>query len=163
MATEVQVFKPSPGARLSRVEAQLVGQHLTGMIERNGVLDPKAVLVEARDEASPLHGFFTWDDNAAAEAFRLDEARRLIRSVRVVIQRSPEQSPLEVRAFVRVASEKKNTYLPVARVMSDDDMRKQLLAKALLELQAFRQRYATLSELAVLFDAMGSLPMGKTG
>ena len=160
---EETVFKPSPGARLSRTDAQIVGEILTGMVDINGGLDAHVVLDHAKDEASPLHKFFTWDDSLAAEAFRLGEAGRLIRSVRVVIQRSPEQIPLEVRAFVRIAQEKKGHYLPVARVMNDDDMRKQLLAKALLELQAFRQRYATLSELAVLFDAMQSLPLGKTG
>lgn len=160
---EVSVYKPAPGARLSGVDAQIVGQLLQGMVERDGVLDPRTVLSDARSEASPLHKFFTWDESAAAAAWRMEEARRLIRSVRVVIQRSPEQSPLEVRAFVRVMSEKKNNYLPVARVLNDEDMRAQLLAKALLELQAFRQRYATLSELAILFDAMHALPIAKTG
>ena len=51
-----------------------------------GLLRPAAVVEAARDESSPLHGAFCWDDTKAAELYRLDQAQRLIRSFRVKIE-----------------------------------------------------------------------------
>lgn len=48
-------------------------------LEEKGVLRPDAVVEDARDPASPLHSHFQWDDSKAAHAFRLEQARRLIR------------------------------------------------------------------------------------
>ena len=36
----------------------------------DGVLTPSAVVESARDEGSPLHDKFEWDDGVAAEAWR---------------------------------------------------------------------------------------------
>ena len=52
----------------------------------DGVLTPSAVVESARDEGSPLHDKFEWDDGVAAEAWRLEQARRLIRTVKVVVE-----------------------------------------------------------------------------
>jgi len=57
-------------------------------IERRckGRLTPDAVKHAARDPDHPLHSHFTWDDGEAAEKWRTEEARRLIRSVRYVVR-----------------------------------------------------------------------------
>jgi hypothetical protein len=49
----------------------------------NGELSPERVVQEARSGDSPLHEFFEWDDEKAAHAHRIQQARSLIRSVRV--------------------------------------------------------------------------------
>jgi hypothetical protein len=48
-------------------------------------LTPEAVVEAAKAEKHPLHRFFTWDDKKAAHAHRIDQARTLIRSVRLEI------------------------------------------------------------------------------
>ena len=53
--------------------------------DRQGRLDAQKVVKAARDEASALHSFFEWDDTEAAGKYRLDQARELIREVRVEI------------------------------------------------------------------------------
>jgi hypothetical protein len=50
-----------------------------------GILTPDAVVNDARDTSSPLHGYFTWDDTEAAKQFRLDQARTLIRNIKVEV------------------------------------------------------------------------------
>ena len=48
-------------------------------LEKNGRVDPVALINAARDASHPCHGDFTWDvDAAAAERWR-DQARALIR------------------------------------------------------------------------------------
>jgi len=61
-------------------------------IEQSGTLTPEAVLADAVDPSSPLHGEFEWDDAKAAHEQRLDRARAVIRSVRVVIHDSQRQA-----------------------------------------------------------------------
>ena len=54
-------------------------------LEENGKLDPKEVVDAARDTISPLHDYFEWDDDKAADAYRLEQARTLIRRVKIVV------------------------------------------------------------------------------
>lgn len=67
--------------------SDLVKQALQALADRNdGLLTPDAVVAAARPRDSALHSFFTWDNKVAADAHRLNEARTLIRSVRVDIK-----------------------------------------------------------------------------
>jgi len=54
-------------------------------LEHRGRLTAAAVVDSARDPQSPLHRYFEWDDTSAAESWRLEQARSLIRSVRVIV------------------------------------------------------------------------------
>jgi hypothetical protein len=62
-------------------EALLVLQGLA----RKGELTPERVVELARSRSSPLHEMFEWDDEVAAHAHRLQQARAIIRSVRVEV------------------------------------------------------------------------------
>jgi hypothetical protein len=48
-----------------------------------GTITPEQVVEAARDPRSALHHHFTWDNDAAAHAHRLNEARALIRTVKI--------------------------------------------------------------------------------
>lgn len=75
-------------------------QSLIALAERNqGRLTPEEVVEVARDPRHPLHGRFEWDDQKAGHAYRLAQARSLIRSVEVVIttHRLQIAAPLLVR------------------------------------------------------------------
>jgi hypothetical protein len=52
----------------------------------DGRPDPQKVVIAATDKSSPLHRYFEWDDGKAAHQHRLDQARRLIGSVRVLVE-----------------------------------------------------------------------------
>lgn len=54
--------------------------------DKDGLLKPEAVVRAARNKESPLHRLFEWDDKKAAHAWRLEQARELIRSVRVDVE-----------------------------------------------------------------------------
>jgi len=119
-----------------------------------GFLTPEAVVSAAKDEDSPLHSYFTWDDTEAAHRWRLEQARKLIRlSVTIV-----KQDTQPVRAYVSLLNDRgKNGYRATIDVLNDEDLRDQLLQCALRELAAFRHKYAVLSELAELFEVADRL------
>ena len=79
------------------MRASIVGAELERIRQRDGVLRASVVVTEARPEESPIHEKFTWDDEKAADEYRLIEARSLIRTVVVV------ENNREMPAYVHVS------------------------------------------------------------
>lgn len=62
----------------------LIEQILVALADaHDGRLSPDIVVAAAIDPTSPLHSKFEWDDTEAAKEHRRNQARALIRSVRV--------------------------------------------------------------------------------
>jgi hypothetical protein len=73
------------------------------VIDPEGYLNPASVVRAARDDASPLHQYFNWDDGDAADRYRLFQAGVLIRRVRVhLVQVRREARQIDVQV-VKVA------------------------------------------------------------
>ncbi|MBX6387319.1 MAG: hypothetical protein IRZ07_30805 [Microbispora sp.] len=141
-----------PGFRVGGLDAQVVGERLDAIRERDGGIMAEAVVDDARPVDSPLHPAFEWDDSVAAEKYRLDQARYLIRAV--VIQRPDVEEPRPVRAFVVVKeSDGNEVYTSTITALSDEELRRQVLERALRELDAWRRRYDDLAELAEVLAA----------
>lgn len=140
------------GAHIS-LDAQKAGEELDRLRTRhNGQLTPETVVEKARDPKSHLHAHFEWDDAAAAENYRQEQAGQLIRSLTVDITRSNIEEPKHIRAFVNVERDGDRHYVAIAHAMSDEQLRRQVLQRAWAELEAWRQRHAELTELARIFS-----------
>lgn len=146
-------------------DKDVIRRELETIAKSKGGLVPAEVVKSASRKSSPLHRFFTWDDTEAARRYREEQAAFLIRRIKVEIQTSPTKT-LTVRAFVNVREPDddgyislgaKGTYVPIQRVMDDGEMRAQMLDAAKRELAAFRTKYAILSELAKVFDAIDEI------
>lgn len=127
--------------RLRHILQQLADPH--------GNLDPATVVDAATPATSPLHDYFTWDDGEAADKWRLDEARQLIRRVRITVIPQPDTPPIRVRAFVSVDGAGENetrAYRPLADVANDDELRERVLAEARRDLQLLTVKYRHLGE-----------------
>lgn len=70
-------------SRVSGVDAQVIGEELERIESDHGLIDPHVVLDESRPEHAPLHKAFEWDDGIAAEKYRLEQSRHLIRSIEI--------------------------------------------------------------------------------
>lgn len=141
------------GSRVN-IDAQKAGEALVALQKgKNGLLEPEDIVSAARNEQSALHPHFEWDDGVAAEAFRADQARELVRSLTIDVSRSNLEER-SVRAFVNVETEAGRGYVSTMTAMSSEELRKQVLRKAFAELEAWRSRHAELSELARIFSAI---------
>lgn len=121
--------------------------------ENGGLLQPETVVDEARDESSPLHSRFTWDNTEAAHRYRIWQARQLIRVLVEVIAGTDETCEV----FVSLSPDREREsggYRIMTEVLSDADMRNQMLGDALDELSLFREKYRKLKELAAVFSAI---------
>lgn len=119
--------------------------------ENDGLLKPETVVDEARPMHSPLHSKFEWDNGKAGEAYRIWQARQLIRVVVEVMSATGEKE----NVFVSLTSDRKESgYRVMTEVLTDKQMRNQMLADALDELELFREKYKRLRELATVFLAI---------
>lgn len=141
------------GSRVS-IDAQQAGETIARLQKRkNAPLEPNDIVEAARDEASVLHPHFEWEDAQAAELYRQDQARELVRSLTIDVSRSNlEERP--VRAFVNVEAGGERGYVSTMTAMSSEDLRKQVLERAFAELEAWRARHAELTEMARIFSAI---------
>lgn len=142
-----------PGAHIS-IDAQKAGEELEDIRRfHNGRLTAEEVLERAKDDKNPLHDHFTWDDTVAAVNWRKGEAGQLIRSITIDISTSNLET-MPVRAFVSVEREGDRSYTSTAHAMSDKELRQQVLARAMRELLAWKERYREFEILAKIFAAI---------
>ena len=106
----------------------------------------------ARNKKSELYKCFEWDNAAAAEKWRLKQARQIIQML-VVTPRQEEEQP--VRLF-QISSER-NEYKDNTFFLQNEDEYALLLKRAKAELQAVKLRYSMLSELEEIFRAIDEL------
>lgn len=143
--------------RVGNADANVVGAHLELLRKQyKGELTPQDVVKDARNNNSPLHPFFEWNDSAAAEQFRLSQARGLIRSV-VAIYKEEDKPARRMRAFVHIPEAGTPHYRDTAHAMSQTRTREMVLRQAWLEFQSWRKRYQELDEFAGLFEAADKL------
>lgn len=96
---------------------------IRAIADRNaGRLTPEMVVQAARDKESPLHPFFTWDVKKAAQERLIDQARHLIRSVKVEV--TTTQFSVRAPAYLRdpQAGGASQGYASLARLRNDEDM-----------------------------------------
>lgn len=123
--------------------------------QNGGLLRAEDVVDFAQDARAALHGIFEWDDSVAAKAYRLQQARGLIR---VMVAVTPADDQKKFRAFVSLKPDRYGLqgggYRAFVTTMADGDMRKQLLADAHEEMQCFLVKFESLKELSEIFEAM---------
>lgn len=145
------IYQWKEGSRFP-VKAQAVGERLAELSDGDiGRVTPQEVVDDARPEEAVLHPCFEWDDFEAAEKYRQEQARSIIRCVRVVHDEA--KPPALGYVSVRLPEEGP-AYVTTARAMSDDDLRNQAIADALGGLRAWQRRYEHIAELEPIFAAV---------
>jgi hypothetical protein len=152
----MKTYTWTEGAHI-KTDAQRVGEVLVELQSENGGrLTPRVYVDAARPSESPLHPTLEWDNLRAAELYREDQARHVIRCIRVATPNEKgeqEQRRVFVNVIESVDGEDQNGYAPLARVLSSDDLRQQLIVQARRDLAAFKKRYAELADLVSVADA----------
>ena len=136
-------IKDSKGA-----DPQMIGETLDAIrVARGGALKPEHVVEAARPADQPLHRHFEWDDAVAAEAFRIDQARSMVRLVRVLADDGETRPALvSLRAGDGVA------YRDIDDVLRSSDLRSRLLESAERDLASWQARYRELHDLVELAE-----------
>lgn len=106
----------------------------------DALLTPEVVVEAARDPRSPLHTQFQWDDGLAGEAYRLQQARALIKRVRVDVVRA-DQTVIHAPVFVRAPDGGEGYALTQSVAVSAPD-RRQVVLMALAQVRSILRNLA---------------------
>lgn len=145
------VYKYAPGSRI-KTDPNITGRMCEELERSEAGLTAQTLLDANRPKSAPLHNEFEWDNKKAAEAYRLDQARYILRSLIIV---PDEEKPKEtVRAVFTVQDSK---YESIDVILKNDEKRSALFTIALRELKAIERKYSTISELAPVWFALDTV------
>lgn len=152
-------YKAKEGSRISDKDALIIGKEIE-KLSSSGVISEEVLVSAAQDEGSPIHHYFEWDNRIAAEKYRLEQARSLIRSI--VIETDNGE---EVRAFHNVYLEDIDAqdYVDLDRTLHSPDLWLQVLESALRQAEAWSRRYATYKELQPIVKAINKTAVKLKG
>jgi hypothetical protein len=128
-----------------KADPNKTGELLEIISSRYGIVTPQLVLKEGSDPDSVIHSEFEWNDEKAANLYRIDTARRIIRHLRVVSKGSITDEPVYVHVTEGDRSYYQKTYVAVenpdiwAKVMIEERIRLQTIKKRLDTLKSIEK------------------------
>ncbi len=147
-------YKVSAGSIIIKTdsEAERVGRYLESQFP-SGKFTPQDVVDVAKSRSSPIHDYFEWENERAANLYRVRQARRLIREISVVVEDH------DIRAFhsVYVKAVDRNSYVNTEECLNTQDLWIQVLQTALREVKGWSERYRMYRELDPVRNAIKTL------
>lgn len=155
MKKQHNIYTSTTGFHISAKKVQVYGEYLYEVLaeKHDGTLTPGIVVEDAKNPDSPLHEVFDWNNKSAAHKYRLVTARNLVRSIEVEIIDMP---PVVFFANVKLTGGDR-VYKRIYEVMSDAELRQQVLEEALEYFERGRTRWESLKELSEIFRAIDSV------
>lgn len=134
-----------------------LAQELKALERSDGRLLPDDVVEAAKDPGSPLHSHFTWDDSEAARLHRINEARALIRRVRVEV--TVHEVPLSAVAYVRdpEADAHQAGYRNIMSVRSEEDQARAAVVDEMKRVAAAVRRAKSVAAVLGMADDVGQI------
>lgn len=92
------------GAEKRERKGVIVDRELEKIYKKHKSVTVEAVLTEAEKSTHPLHAFFEWDDQAAAQKYRIVQCYSLIMGSKFVVQlvENGETTPRQVKGTASV-------------------------------------------------------------
>lgn len=127
-------------------DAQKVAEEISAIGESPTAKD---IVNAGRDPNSELHKCFEWDDNIAAEKYRIEQARDIVHHLVIEEKDVPQDRP-EIRMFYKPRGSM--GYRETKKIVRNEDEYARLLAQAYAELRVFKAKYSMLTELSEILD-----------
>lgn len=140
------MFVFRPGSRVAGIDAKTAGAELERIRERAEQLTPEDVVNEARPKDAPLHPAFEWDNKRAGEAWRVHQARNLIRAIQVV-QDGEVRAPVYVNVRPESGTDP-SYYQAVSVVIQNPDELRRAIGLLTEKLHAAQSALADIQRLA---------------
>lgn len=139
----------------NRADPALVAERIKALASNGKHPTAYDVLEDGRNEASPQHDIFEWEDSIAAESYRVVQANQILRSV-VIIRNDVVEPRPPIRAFVHVIppGERDAAYVDIVQAMQNPGMRQQVLEKAMAEIDRWREKYEEYTEFTPIVKAI---------
>ena len=113
------------------VSADTAAAALTNHYKKHGRITARKLVDESTPEDAPLHPCFEWDDEKAADNYRLYQGRNIVRSVHVIQDDGEDRGCM----FVRVVDDGESAYMPTAEAVKQPDLYLSALAQLRAKLE----------------------------
>jgi hypothetical protein len=136
------------GGPRPKISAQTFGETVEKIA--NGALEsakPEDIVEAARSARSPIHALFEWKNDKAAELYRRDQARQWIGALQIVRVQIEDGPTVSNRAFFSVRTNSRTGYMPHDKILSDKDLKKQVLDSARGELESYMRKFSSVMAL----------------
>lgn len=148
----VASWRPEANKFYKNADAQKVAEEIFSLGEH---AETEEILNMARDESTEIHKLIEWNDDVAADKFRLQQVRHIQHDLQIVeiglnTKQPTKKLEVPVRMFFNLHGE--TGYRPTPVIIQDEDLHKKLLRTARLELESFMKKYTILSELHPLIE-----------
>jgi len=131
---------------MPRLSIDDLSSELEKLDEQDGIT-PESVVGVASDPNNILHAHFEWDDAKAGHAHRLQQARHLIKRVKIT---TPAGSTTSKYVSVRIVNDQGDRiYEPIERVVLDQSKWSFVLDETLLVIDEATVKIEVLTDLAV--------------
>jgi hypothetical protein len=139
------------------IDPDLAIQELERIDSVYGVLSPENILNESRQPSSILHNLFEWQEDVAAEKYRIQQARFIINNIHIKVIKDGNTSFIPVYEIV-VTNDKRGYKSVQVMTQSDIDQVKKATLKDLASIRAKLETYENFNDtISHISDAMDSI------
>lgn len=154
MKKDKRRYKARKGAHLSNAKAEIYGKRLIELVKKyNGKVMTVQIVEDARNEKSPLHDYFEWDDKVASEEYRKYQAiclKNSIVQIKIIKEKGAEKEievPILIHVTLSSNDEEEECYVTLERTLNEKDLRNQHISKILTHLQNVQYYLQLLQEI----------------
>lgn len=140
MTLSIKEYFASAGSKFTKDDAQVIGPVLTELAEQGQMTDATIVEV-ARSANSPLHAYFEWDDQKAANYYRLGQAQEMVREIRVRLTDGHAEPIGRTLKIARPSERHGSKGGAVITLDGEGAIAAQRMDDALKDLRYFREKY----------------------
>lgn len=166
------VYRTGKILSISDEKSQIYGEYISAfeLEHRNAENIPDLLIEDARspESKSPLKDYYEWNDAIAGEKWRKHQSQLLLTSIEVKVTNQSNDQEEWTRAFHPVTIVRKddidapeikiNTWTTKVRILSDEDLKKQIIEKAYQELLLWEKRWRQYQqELEPIFLTLSTL------
>ena len=148
------------GSHFSNKDANVIGPVLDKLANENKSTR-QDIVDEAKKKKSLIHNYFEWDNEKAANNYRLDQAGLMARSI--VVRIKTNAGDKDIRAFhpIQVTKDNNKSYLTIDIIKSNPEYAEQVIYNAKRQLRIWKDRYniyrETLNELEPVFEVLDKI------
>ena len=125
-------------------------QEVRAIHKEKGYIKPQDVVAKARDENSALHDYFDWDNDSAAEKYRVYRARHLLKSFRFEIEGVTGREYFNAK--VTIEDKRVQAYFPTIEIVKNDELNESVIREALKKIRGIQREYGFLKEVKEIIN-----------
>jgi hypothetical protein len=142
------VYDWKPGARVN-ADAEKVGKELESIGEE---VTPAMVVKKAKSKKTELHKCFEWDDEKAAQQYRITQARHILATLVIIPDQSEEGAPRQiVRRYENVTCGENRAYVPIEHVLKKEEWREELFSEIRIGIEELERKIEAIKEFDEVF------------